>query len=148
MLSIFWFATSIEEFRQANGEIVARVGQEIDVVVERLGAPGIPALLAHRRVREASAWDQVEAAFAARTPLQARVVGRVKGGLRVDIGVSAFLPGSLVDIRPVRDLDAWVGQATEVVVIDCNRRRSNAVVSRSELLKAERQQRQRRSSLT
>lgn len=132
----------LEEFRQANGEIVAAAGQEIDVVVERLGAPGNPALLAHRRVRESAAWDRVEAAFAARTPLQARVVGRVKGGLRVDIGVSAFLPGSLVDIRPVRDLGAWVGQETEVVVVDCNRRRSNAVVSRSELLKAERQQRQ------
>lgn len=132
----------LEEFRQANGEIVAQIGQEIDVVVERLGAPGMPALLAHRRVREAGAWDRVEAAFAARTPLQARVVERVKGGLRVDIGVSAFLPGSLVDIRPARDLDAWVGQETEVVVVDCNRRRSNAVVSRSELLKAERQQRQ------
>lgn len=132
----------LEEFRQPNGDIVAQVGQKIDVVVERLGAPGIPALLAHRRVRESAAWDRVEAAFAARTPLQARVVGRVKGGLRVDIGVSAFLPGSLVDIRPVRDLGAWVGQETEVVVVDCNRRRSNAVVSRSELLKAERQQRQ------
>lgn len=132
----------LEEFRQPNGDIVAQIGQEIDVVVERLGSPGNPALLAHRRVREAAAWDRVEAAFAARTPLQARVVGRVKGGLRVDIGVSAFLPGSLVDIRPARDLGAWVGQETEVVVIDCNRRRSNAVVSRSELLKAERQQQQ------
>lgn len=132
----------LEEFRHANGEIVAQVGQEIDVVVEQLGGAGIPALLAHRRVRESAAWDRIEAAFAARTPLQARVVGRVKGGLRVDIGVSAFLPGSQVDIRPVRDLDAWVGQAAEVVVIDCNRRRSNAVVSRSELLKVDRERRQ------
>lgn len=132
----------LEEFRHANGEIVAQVGQEIDVVVEQLGGAGTPALLAHRRVREAAAWDRIEAAFAARTPLQARIVGRVKGGLRVDIGVSAFLPGSQVDIRPVRDLDAWVGQAAEVVVIDCNRRRSNAVVSRSELLKADRERRQ------
>ena len=132
----------LDEFRQANGEIVAEPGQEIDVIVERLGAPGAYALLAHRRVREAAAWSKLEAAHASGAPVQAAVVGRVKGGLSVDIGVFAFLPGSQVDISPVRDLDAWIGRSIKVVVIDCDRRRSNAVVSRSALLKAERQQRQ------
>lgn len=132
---------AIEEFRDPAGEIRAEVGQEIEVLFERLGRPGEYAVLSYRRAREAAAWKQVEVAHAQNLPLQARVVQRVKGGLRVDIGVAAFLPGSQVDIRPVRNLDAWIGKTVEVVVVECNRRRSNAVVSRGELLRAERQAR-------
>lgn len=132
----------LEEFRDAGGEIVAEPGQQVEVIVERLGAPGSYAVLSYRRARESTAWKQLETSYAERLPIQARVVGRVKGGLRVDIGVAAFLPGSHLDIRPVRDLDAWIGKTIEVLVIECNRRRSNAVVSRSELLKAELQMRQ------
>ena len=132
---------AIEEFRDPTGEIRAEVGQEIEVLFERLGRPGEYAVLSYRRAREAAAWKQIEVAHAQNLPLQARVVQRVKGGLRVDIGVAAFLPGSQVDIRPVRNLDAWIGKTVEVVVVECNRRRSNAVVSRGELLRAERQAR-------
>lgn len=131
----------LEDFRLPGGQIEVRPGQEVEVVVERLGSPGAYAALSHRRVREAAAWKRIEAAHEQRLPVQARIVGRVKGGLRVDIGVAAFLPGSQLDVRHVRDLDAWVGRTVDVVVIDCDRRRSNAVVSRSELLRAERQQR-------
>ena len=134
---------ALDEFRQPDGEIGVQPGQEVEVVVERLGAPGAYAVLSHRRAREASAWKRIESSHAQNLPLQARVVKRVKGGLRVDIGVGAFLPGSQVDIRPVRNLDAWVGRDIEVVVVEFNRRRSNAVVSRSELLKAERLAQQR-----
>ena len=133
---------ALEEFRDASGEIVAEPGQQIEVIVERLGAPGSYAVLSYRRARELTAWKQIESSYAQRLPIQGRVVGRVKGGLRVDIGVAAFLPGSQLDIRPVRDLDAWLGKTIEVLVVECNRRRSNAVVSRSELLKAELQIRQ------
>ena len=131
----------LDEFRDPAGELKAEPGQQLEVIVERLGAPGAYAVLSHRRVREGAAWSALEAAYGQRTPVQARIVGRVKGGLRVDVGVGAFLPGSQLDIRPVKDLDAWIGRTVEVLVIDCNRRRSNAVVSRSELLKAERRQR-------
>lgn len=131
----------LEEFRDPAGEIRAEPGQEIEVLVERLGAPGDYAKLSYRRAREVAAWKQVEVAHAQNLPVQARIVQRVKGGLRVDIGVTAFLPGSQVDLRPVRNLDAWIGKTVEVVVVECNRRRSNAVVSRGELLRAERQAR-------
>lgn len=131
----------LEEFRNSSGEITANAGQEVEVFVERLGAPGAYAVLSYRRARESVAWRQIETAHAQHLPVQARIVQRVKGGLRVDIGVAAFLPGSQLDIRPVRNLDDWVGKTVEVAVVECNRRRSNAVVSRSELLKAEKQAR-------
>lgn len=134
---------ALEEFREPEGEIDAQPGQEVEVIVERLGAPGAYAVLSYRRAQESAAWTQIEASHARNLPLQARIVERVKGGLRVDIGVAAFLPGSQVDIRPVRNLDDWVGRTVEVVVVEFDRRRSNAVVSRSELLKAKRQEQQR-----
>lgn len=129
----------LEEFRDHSGEVSAQAGQEIEVVVERMGAPGEYAVLSYRRAREAAAWKIVEAAHANHETLQATVVQRIRGGLRVDIGVQAFLPGSQIDIRPVRNLEAWVGKTFDVVVLECNRRRSNAVVSRRELLQAERE---------
>ncbi len=131
----------LDEFRDTSGEITARVGQDVEVFVERMGAAGSYAALSYRRIREASEWARLEAAHAGRVAVAARVVRRVKGGLRVDIGVEAFLPASQVDLRPVRDLDAWVGKTVDVIVVECERRRSNAVVSRSELLKTERQAR-------
>ena len=133
----------LDEFRGPDGEIEAQPGQEVEVIVERLGAPGAYAALSYRRARESAVWTQIEASHARNDPLQAKIVQRVKGGLRVDIGVAAFLPGSQVDIRPVPNLDDWVGREVEVVVVEFDRRRSNAVVSRSELLKAKRREQQR-----
>ncbi len=129
----------IEEFRDANGNVSAEVGQEIDVLVERLGLPGEYAVLSVRRAREMTVWTRIEAAHANHEPVQATVVERIRGGLRVDIGVSGFLPGSQIDTRPVRNLDEWVGQSFEVIVLECNRRRSNVVVSRRELIKVARE---------
>ena len=131
----------VGEFRGADGEVSVEPGEAVEVVVERLGAPGAYAVLSHRRVREAAAWKRIEAARAENQPMQAKVIERIKGGLRVDIGVPAFLPASQVDAQPVRDLDAWVGRTIEVAVMECNRRRANAVVSRSALLKAALQER-------
>src|SRR5690606_22773836 len=68
------------------------------------------------------------------------IVGRVKGGLSVDIGVKAFLPGSQVDIRPVRNLDQFIGQEFEFKVIKCNKRRGNIVLSRRVLLEKQREE--------
>ena len=133
----------LDEFRGPDGEIAAQPGQEVEVIVERLGAPGAYATLSYRRARESAAWKRIEKSHASNLPVQAKVVQRVKGGLRVDIGVAAFLPGSQVDIRPVPNLDDWVGREVEVVVVEFDRRRSNAVVSRSELLKAQRREQQR-----
>lgn len=129
----------LEEFRAPDGSLGVTQGQEIDVILERRGAHGSFAVLSYRRARQALAWKEIESAHRGGTPLQGTVVGRVKGGLRVDIrGLEAFLPGSQVDLKPVRNLDAWVGREVEVLVVEFNRRRSNVVVSRRRLLQAER----------
>ncbi len=127
----------LDEFRGDDGELAVEVGQEVEVLVERLGAPGEFASLSHRRVREADAWTVVQEAHAAGLPLKGVVQKRVKGGLRVDLGVSAFMPASQIDVRPVPNLDVWLGAEVEVSILECDRRRGNVVVSRGKLLKAE-----------
>lgn len=136
------FGTKVEgsvplaEFLQADGTVSVEPGQEIEVLVERMGAPGEYAALSFKRIRELEVWAGIQEAHAHNLPLKGSVVGTVKGGLRVDIGVPAFMPGSQIDIRPVRKMDSWVGSEVEVAVIECDRRRGNVVVSRSGLLRA------------
>ena len=136
----------LDEFRGPDGGVTVETGQQVDVMVERLGAPGEFATLSHRRVREAEAWAGIEEAEAAGTPVKGAVHGRVKGGLRVDVGVLAFMPASQIDLRPVPDLDPWIGREVEVAVLECDRRRGNVVVSRRRLLRAQRD-RQREETL-
>ena len=136
----------LDEFRDADGTVSVEPGQEIEVLVERMGAPGEYAALSLKRIRELDAWAGIEEAHAKSLPLQGTIIEAVKGGLRVDIGVSAFMPGSQIDIRPVRDVDAWIGKEVDVAVIECDRRRRNVVVSRSSLL-SERQRQLRTETL-
>jgi len=140
------FGTKVEgsvplaEFQQADGTVSVEPGQEIEVLVERMGAPGEYAALSFKRIRELEVWTRIQNAHAHNLPITGSVVGPVKGGLRVDIGVPAFMPGSQIDIRPVRKMDSWVGSEVEVAVIECDRRRGNVVVSRSSLLRARQQE--------
>lgn len=127
----------LDDFRDGEGNVTAQPGQEIEVVFERFGEPGEFAVLSYHDAAEDEAWRKVEAAHETQTPIQAKIEERVKGGLRVDIGVSAFLPGSQVDVRPIHDLESLIGQTIEVLVVKVNRRRANVVVSRREMLEAE-----------
>ncbi len=83
-------------------------------------------------------WDDVRNACEHNTPIKGTVVERVKGGLSVDIGILAFLPGSQVDVRPVRDLDKYVGQTLMFNVLKYDRKRNNVVLSRRSILEHER----------
>lgn len=128
----------IEDFHDRAGDVVVKEGEEIEVFVESRGAAGEYAALSYRRAQQSRIWSLLEEAESTREPIQAEVTGRVKGGLAVDVGVSAFLPGSQVDLKPVRDLDALIGQSLPVRVVKTNRRRGNVVVSRRNLLEEER----------
>jgi small subunit ribosomal protein S1 len=111
-------------------------GDSIEVVIEREEAEG-GYVLSYEKALRLRVWDTIEAAHNSKTAVVGIVAGRVKGGLTVDIGIKAFLPGSQLEVRPVRNLDAYIGQPIEVRVIKLNKKRGNVVVSRKEILEEE-----------
>jgi len=118
----------------ADAVAALQQGQEVEVIIARLGEPGEFAQLVFAKEENSEAWDALEEAFRARAVLTGKVNERVKGGLTVDVGVSAFLPGSQVALRADHNLDEWIGKEIEVRVVKLSRRRGNVVVSRRELL--------------
>lgn len=118
-----------------DGQITVKPGDEVDVLVKHMEtSEGYPVLSRADAVR-LRAWDYLEKAFTEETPVKGRIAERIKGGLRVDVnGISAFLPGSQIDVRPVRNLDSLRGQEIEARVIKLNRKRSNVVLSRKAVL--------------
>ena len=118
-----------------NGEVTVKRGDEVDVLVKNMETgEGFPLLSRADAVR-LRAWDDLEKAFNEGAPVKGRVAERIKGGLRIDIdGIAAFLPGSQVDVRPVRNLDSLRGREIEAKVIKLNRKRSNVVLSRKAVL--------------
>jgi small subunit ribosomal protein S1 len=132
-------AVPIEEFQEA-GELTVKRGDEVEVLIKSMESQeGVPILSRADAVRM-RAWDELEKAYRDGTPVKGRIAERVKGGLRVDVdGVAAFLPGSQVDVRPIRNLESLRGQEVEALVIKLNRKRSNVVLSRKAILEQENQ---------
>src|SRR6266481_551825 len=118
-----------------DGRITVKPGDEVDVLVKNMEtSEGYPLLSRADAVR-LRAWDTLEKAFTDGTSVKGRIAERIKGGLRVDVdGIAAFLPGSQVDVRPVRNLDSLRGREIEAKVIKLNRKRSNVVLSRKAVL--------------
>jgi small subunit ribosomal protein S1 len=119
-----------------TGAVKFQPGETIEVVIEREEPEG-GYLVSYERAQRLRVWDVIEKAANDKTPVIGTVVSRVKGGLTVDIGLKAFLPGSQLEIRPVRNLDGYLGQQIEVRVIKLNKKRGNVVVSRKEILEEE-----------
>ena len=126
----------IEQVLDHTGAVRFQPGDVIEVVIEREEPEG-GYLVSFERAQRLRVWDVIEKAAADKTPVIGTVVSRVKGGLTVDIGLKAFLPGSQLEIRPVRNLDGYLGQQIEVRVIKLNKKRGNVVVSRKEILEEE-----------
>ena len=121
----------IEQLRQPDGSVALKAGDAIDVVLDRSGPqPEGYVLLSYSRASSLRIWDTLDEAMRDQLLVSGRVLERTKGGLTVDVGVVAFMPGSQVDVRPIHDLDQFVGQDIPVKVIKLNRRRGNVVVSR------------------
>lgn len=126
----------LEQVVDHTGAVKFQPGEIIDVVIER-EEPDSGYIVSYERAQRLRVWDTIEKAATDKTPVIGTVVSRVKGGLTVDIGIKAFLPGSQLEIRPVRNLDGYLGQQIEVRVIKLNKKRGNVVVSRKELLEEE-----------
>ena len=122
----------IEQIMDHAGQPKLKPGDTVEVVIERETPEGL--LVSYDKAQRHKVWDVIEQAANDKTPVKGMVLGRVKGGLTVDIGIKAFLPGSQVEVRPVRNLDGYIGQELEVRVIKLNKKRGNVVVSRKELL--------------
>jgi len=120
----------IEQFQGQGGEITVRPGDVVDVMIDHGEQIEGYVLLSHSRAARLRVWDNLEKAYQEQLVISGRVLGRVKGGLAVDVGVKAFMPGSQADPRPVRNLDALAGQDVPVKIVKLNRRRGNVVVSR------------------
>ena len=121
-----------------EGKLTVKPGDEVEVLIKSMETnEGFPILSRADAVRM-KAWDELEKAYADGTPIKGRITERIKGGLRVDIdGIPAFLPGSQIDVRPVRNLDTFRNQIIEAKVIKLNRKRSNVVLSRKAVLEEE-----------
>src|SRR5579872_7346108 len=101
----------IEQFAQADGTIQVQVGDQIDVMVDRQGIqPEGYILLSHQKASRLRSWENLEKAQREGLVISGRVLARVKGGVSVDVGVIAFMPGSQIDVRPVHNLDSWIGK--------------------------------------
>lgn len=127
----------LKEFTAFNEEI--EVGSDIDVYVERLEDRNGEALLSREKARREASWYQLEEVFEKKEPITGVIFSRVKGGFTVDIqGVVAFLPGSQVDIRPIRDVTPLIGQKQPFQILKMDKKRGNIVVSRRAILEESR----------
>jgi small subunit ribosomal protein S1 len=128
----------IEQFQGPGGEVTVQPGDPVDVMIDHGGEqPEGYVLLSHTRAARLRIWDNLEKAYQEQLVISGRVLGRVKGGLAVDVGIKAFMPGSQADPRPVHNLDSLVGQDIPVKIIKLNRRRGNVVVSRKTAVEEE-----------
>jgi len=127
------------ELRDDAGNIAVGVGDDIEILVDRRDPEG-NLVLSRDKAAKIKVWDDVKVACEQNTPLKGLVKERVKGGLSVDIGIMAFLPGSQVDINPVRDLDKFVGQSLMFSVLKYDRKRNNVVLSRRSILESQREE--------
>ena len=121
----------IEQFLSPAGEVTVKRGDVVDVMIDHGGeqVEGYVSL-SHTKAARLRIWDDLEKAANDQLVVSGRVLGRVKGGLAVDVGIKAFMPGSQADPRPIHNLDSLVGQDIPVKIIKLNRKRGNVVVSR------------------
>src|SRR5579875_2170618 len=128
----------LAEFVDPDGHVVVSEGDEIDVYFDGTETENGTVMLSRAKAEKFKIWRELERAFQTDTAVEGVILSKVKGGLKVDIGVPAFLPGSHVDIRPVRNLDRYIGQRGRFQILKFNRARANVVVSRRGVLERER----------
>ena len=126
------------EFMDDDGTIQVAVGDTVEVLVEDAEDMDGRVVLSKEKAERLKVWDEISNAYESDQPVEGTIIARVKGGLSVDIGVKAFLPGSQVDLRPVRNLDGMMGERAKFKIIKFNKRRGNIVLSRRALLETER----------
>lgn len=128
----------IGELKDAQGNINISVGDDIEVFIDKRDSEG-NMILSKDKASKLKIWDEIKNACEKNIPIKGTVVEKVKGGLSVNIGIFAFLPGSQVDIRPVKDLDKFVGKTLDFNVLKYDRKRNNVVLSRRSIVASEKE---------
>jgi small subunit ribosomal protein S1 len=131
---------SIHEFKDEQGQLQADIGDEIDVLLEFHDDDDGTIHLSKEKAAKIKVWDDISRIYSEDGTIEGKIIAKVKGGLAVDIGVQAFLPGSQVDLRPVRNLESLIGHNFPFKVLKYNKKRRNVVLSRRALLEKEREQ--------
>jgi len=126
------------QFRDMEGKTLVKPGDVVDVYIIQLESDDGQLLLSREKAEQKKVWDRVEAIFKANETLTGKITHKVKGGLQVDIGIPAFLPGSQVDIRPHRSLDRFINESFDYKVLKITRDKGNIVLSRRAVLLNER----------
>jgi ribosomal protein S1 len=128
----------IGELKDAQGNIHISVGDDIEVFIDKRDSDG-NLILSKNKAAKLKVWDEIKNVCENNISIKGTVVEKVKGGLSVDIGIIAFLPGSQVDTRPIKDLDKFVGKTLDFKVLKYDRKRSNVVLSRRPIVASERE---------
>jgi small subunit ribosomal protein S1 len=130
----------IEEFADDDGKYDIRVGDKVDVYIEKSENENGLVVLSKEKADQFILWEEIRKACEDNEIVEGKIVAKIKGGLVVDIGVKAFLPGSQIDLHPVRDLDSLMGKKFRFKIVKFNRKRGNIVLSRRALLEQEREE--------
>ena len=128
---------ALHEFLDEEGKMQVKPGDKVEVLLERTEDRSGYVVVSRQKAETMKVWDTIEEAHRDQSIITGRVVERIKGGLAVDVGLRAFLPGSQVDLHPIRNLDSWCGQELRMRVIKVNKRRGNIVLSRKAVLEEE-----------
>lgn len=130
---------SVSEFRAIEGKLNIKADDEIEVYIDKLENDSGMVVLSKDKADMLRAWEDISRAAENEEVIEGTVIAKVKGGLSVDIGVKAFLPGSQIDLRPVRNMDIYIGKNYKFKVIKFNKKRGNIVLSRRAILEEERE---------
>jgi small subunit ribosomal protein S1 len=129
----------IHEFMNEEGELTAKIDDSVEVMVEWWDDEDEVVILSKDKAEKVKVWEEIKTSYDENGTVEGVITSRVKGGFSVDIGVTAFLPGSQADLRPIRNMDEMVGQTFKFKILKYNRKRSNIVLSRRAILEEERE---------
>ena len=135
----------LDEFQDFEGEIDVKAGDMVEVYVEALEDEDGVTQLSKRKAEKLRTWQKIGEIFEEGGLVRGMITARIKGGLSVDIGVKAFLPGSQVDLRPVRNLDKLLGESFDFKILNYNQKRGNIVLSRRALLEIDREEKRKKT---
>jgi small subunit ribosomal protein S1 len=128
----------IREFIDEEGNITAKVGDRMDVLLEKREDDEGLIILSKEKAGKIKIWDDIKDIYEKSGIISGKILSRVKGGMSVDIGLQAFLPGSQIDLKPIKDFDAYIGTVQDFKILKYNKRRANIVLSRRAILETER----------